>query len=294
MTSQVAQYVTTYASHTPYLTVDEWKAAPTAIDTTSLLPNGTSAQQNQVIKDAVERASSMVDGYCYQVLAATSDTAFGRYRIGRDQVVRVPLPFKPVLEVSAISVGATPSMLTALSSLADVVIFPHGVIEVPLWNGLPTLPYPFQGLGQRPLVQVTYVNGWPNTTLAAPATAGGSNVTVASALGIYPGTMLTIYDVTAGTEPVTVAPTYTPGSTTVPLTAPLAFAHTAGVSISNLPPRIKEATVLLASVLIQTRGDDAIVIDSIDSPAQTQALPKASARNLDIARQLLAPFRRAW
>lgn len=292
--TQIAPYVTTYASRTPYLTVAEWKAAPTAIDTKSLLPNGTQAQQDQVIKDAVERASSMVDGYCYQVLAATQDTAFGRYRVGRDQTIRVPLPFKPVLEVSAISVGATPSTLTALTSLADVAIFPHGVIEVPLWNALAPAPYPFQGLGTRPLVSVTYVNGWPNTTLTGAVNAGGTSLTVASALGIYPGTALTIYDVTAGTEPVVVAASYVPGSTTVPLVAPLAFAHAVGVSVSNLPPRVKEATVLLASVLVQTRGDDAIVIDSIDSPGQTQTMPKASARNLDIARQLLAPFRRAW
>lgn len=291
MASQVAPYVVTYASRTPYLTFAEWAAAPTAIDTSSLLPGGTPAQQQQIVVDAIERASSMIDGYCYQVLAATRDVdPPARYRVGRDGCLRIPLKFKPILEVSDVQVGATPSLLASLTSLADVVIG-EGVIEVPLWQWAPSTLTP-AGVGGRPLVKVTYVNGWPNTTLATSAAAGTSSLTVTSGLGIYPGSMLTIYDVAAGTEPVTVAASYTPGSTTVPLAAALSFTHGAGVSVSNLPPRIKEAAVLLTSVLIQTRGDDAIVLDSIDSPTQVQAVPKASARNLDLARDMLQPFRR--
>jgi hypothetical protein len=274
-TPAIAQYVTTYAAHTPYLTLAEWLAAPTAIDVSDLITGGSPAQQNQAVQDAIERASSWMDRICHQVLAATTDTHRGRYLVSRFGTVRIPLPRKPVLEVSAVSVGSTPSTMSTLTSLADVDISPYGVIEVRVTGTYPG-PSGYWG-GFRPIVGVTYVNGWPNTTLAVDAAAASSSVTVASSLGVYPGTALTIYDVTGGTEHVVVGPGFTAGSTTVPLVAPLVYAHTAGVSISNLPPVAKEAATLLTSALIQTRGDDAIVLESMDTPSKMSPAYGANA-----------------
>jgi hypothetical protein len=280
----VAQYVTTYAAHTPYLTLAEWLAAPTAIDISDLITGGSPDQQNQAVQDAIERASSWEDRICHQVLAATTDTHRGRYRVNRWGTVKIPLPRKPILEVSAVSIGFTPSTMAALTSLADVDISPYGVIEVPVTNT--TLASSLRG-GIRPIVGVTYVNGYPNTILAADVAAASSSITVASSLGIYPGTALTIYDVTGGTEHVVVSPGFTGGSTTVPLVAPLAHAHTTGVSISNLPPVAKEAAILLTSALIQTRGSDAIVLDSMDTPTKMQAAYGANADAERLAKVLL-------
>lgn len=295
MTSQVAPYVTTYADRTPYLTLAEWLAAPTAIDIDDLIVGGTVDQQHQAITTAIERASSMVDGYCLQVLAATSDVVQNRYRVTRWGTVVVPLPFKPVLEVSAVSVGYSPSTMAALSSLADVVVGAHGTIEVPLSGAAVSGPFNSSSTNSRPLVRVTYVNGWPNTLLAADTLAGATSITVTSGLGIYPGTDLTIYDVATGTgtEHVTVDASYVTGSVTVPLTAALASAHTAGVSVSNLPPRVKEAAILLTTHLIQVRGSDAIVLDSMAAPMIMSAQRKAAASNLELAQSMLAPYRRA-
>ena len=282
----VAGFVTTYASHTPYLTTEEWLAAPTAIDITDLIQDGSRAQQNQAVQDSIERASSWVDRICHQVLAATRDTHRGTYLVNQWGAVRIPLPRKPVLEVSSIRVGSRPSNLTALSSLADVDISQHGVITVPVQAV--ALPYASSGFGTRPIVEVIYVNGYPNSTLAADVTANASSITVASSLGIYPGTELTIYDVTAGTEHVVVAGGFVAGSPTVPLVAPLTCDHLAKVSISNLPPVVKEASILLTSALIQTRGDDAIVLESMDEPTKKQAAYGANADAERLAAVLLA------
>lgn len=287
----VAANVTTYASHTPYLTLLEWQAAPTAIDTSDLVLGGSPTQEAQVVTDVIERASSMLDELCYQVLAATKDTHSGRYLVNQWGVVKVPLPRKPILEVSAVSVGSRQSGMAPLTSLADVYISPHGVIEVPVQNVL--LPYASFGSGTRPIVQVTYVNGFPNTTLTAPFIATATNITVASSLGIYPGTALTIYDTTGGNDMVTVAPSFVAGSLTVPLVAPLGFAHAAGVSVSNLPPKVKQATILLTSELIAVRGNEAIVLDSIAAAMTASATRKGSAANLDLAASIIQSLRRS-
>ncbi|AUG78100.1 hypothetical protein CFP65_3300 [Kitasatospora sp. MMS16-BH015] len=90
-----------------------------------------------------------------------------------------------------------------------------------------------------------------HTTLAAPATAGASTVTLAaltgsaanSAASVLPGgTVLTVGYGTAGAETVTVAPggvaTTTPGYTSVAvtLTAPLARSHVAGEAVCQPLP----------------------------------------------------------
>ena len=283
----VAPSVTTYASHTPYLTLAEWLAAPTAIDISDLIQGGTAAQQNQAVQDAIERASSWVDRICHQVLAATTDTHSGRYLVNRWGNVKIPLPRKPILEVSAIAMGDNPSSMNLLASLVDVDIGGHGVIDVPAPGSPFGSNYGF-GIGSRPLVRVTYVNGYPNTVLSASAAAAATSIVVTSALGIYPGSALTVYDAIAGTEKVTVASSYVAGSTTLPLVGALVYAHLAGVSVSNLPPVVKQAAILLTSALIQTRGDDAIVLDTMDTPTKMQSAYGANADAERLAGVLLA------
>lgn len=284
----VAPYVTTYTSHVPYITLAEWLAAPTSLDIFNLVPGGTQEQQNAAIRSQIERASSWIDRICHQVLAATKDTSIRRCRVDVRGYVKMPLPRKPVLEVVAVSVGSSPSNMSALSTLVDVEIGEHGVVSIPVYNaslGRGSLP--------QPLVQVTYINGWPNTLLAANVPASASSLTVASSLGIYPGSVLSIYDtdLTGGTEQVTVASTFVPGGTTVPLTAPTQYAHVSGTSFSSLPPVVKEAAVLLTSALLQTRGADALVIGSTDPPQQTP-MSNGMSQAERLASAMLADYRR--
>jgi len=90
------------------------------------------------------------------------------------------------------------------------------------------------GPSNQVFLNYTYVAGYTNTTLAAASTVGATSVTVANGTGIIAGQMLSIYD-GMNTELVTVASTYTFGSTTVPLTRALVNAHAIGSSFSALP-----------------------------------------------------------
>lgn len=285
----VAPYVPSYASRTPYLTVTEFLNAPTSVDITDLVPGGTEAQQTQALSDVIARASSWVDDECQQILAATVDLAAGRFRVDRYGMIRVPLPFKPVLEVQSVSIGWQVNNLTALTDLSGVEFGQHGTIGVPA--GTPAGMFPPGGYapGDRPYVQVQYVNGWPNTTITADATQAATTVTVASSVGVYPATVLTVYD-GSSTETVTVASVT---GTTLTLTSPLAFAHTAGTPLSALPPKVKQACILLTTALIQTRGNDAIVLSEMVEPHATQSKDAATTETVMLALDLLGALRRA-
>jgi outer membrane lipoprotein-sorting protein len=105
--------------------------------------------------------------------------------------------------------------------------------------------------------------------------------------------MLYLYD-GASTERVTVADSYTFGSTTVPLTSALVYAHTAGVSVSNLPAAIKEATILMTTAYLKIRGDASMTM-AITNTATQQSPGTGSGRigtEVGHVQDLLKPFRR--
>lgn len=293
--SAVSPIVTAYATATPYITRAEFEAAPTALDISDLIPNGTQAQQDQALDDTILRASSWCDSICRQVLAATTDIEREWYKVDRNGSVRVPLRYKPVLEVTAVRLGTKPSSMVALTDFSDVVVKRNSV-EIPVFSfSPPSLIAPPGGIqiGSRVLVDVTYINGWVNTTLAAGVSAAATSLTVAKSLGIYAGSQFTVFDGPL-TEVVTVANTYVAGSTTVPLTTGLAHAHVAGVSISNLPSRVKEAAILLTSVLVQTRGNDAIILEAMENPGRMSTSYGAQGNNVELAKAMLETLIRVW
>lgn len=291
-----AAYVDTYASATPYITAAEYVNAPTAVDVSQLIPAGTTAANSAELVNVIARASSWVDQLCFQVLAATStvETAFARVRA--DGTVRVPCRYWPILEVDSFTVGRTPSTGTQIADTADMWVDGLSVLVVPVagvgsTSNAPARSYtggPSQ-YGDRVYCTFTYVNGYPNTTTSTLTAAGVTALPVASALGFYAGTTVTIHD-GAGTEVVTVASVT---GTTLTLTAPTAFAHAAGVSVSNLPAAVKQATISLTSALIKTRGAEALVMGSIGEEAShVSAAEGGGLEDLAIAVDLLARFKR--
>ena len=279
----------------PYLTVEEFKQAPTGVDT-NLVRNDAGASRAE-LQNTIARASSWADQICNQVLAATPDTEAGRVWLTRDGTVRIHPRQTPVLELTAFSYGDTPGNLLPLTTLTSVWVEATQIV-VPLssFNGTFSGPLQFgpQASNGPLYAQWSYVAGWPNTTLAATATAGATSITVTNPVGILPGlTWLTIYD-GAQTETVQVAATYTPGSTTIPLAAALTENHgTAGVSVSALPPAVKQAVILLTAALIKTRGAAALVMGSPrGTPEKRPQGESGSDEDIDTAEWLLSAFKR--
>jgi len=305
----INQTVETYLNRSSYASISEYQDAPTAMDTSQLVVNGTAKQQRQALAGVLDRASSIVDTYCRQVLAATEQTQTQACNVRGGWVSLVCLT-KPVLALMALELGNSPSGLSPIepSGLADVW-FGVGVINVPAWTASGggvsvNQPGPITAGGSL-FARWTYVNGWPHTTLTEPALEGDTEIVVSgppsdpsgTPKGVFPGSQLQIGD-GASYETVVVADTYVDGPT-LPLVSPLTRAYVLPVSpdtitVSGLPPAVRQATISIATALIKTRGNAAMVLTNLSSPQFEPTLASAGIdQDLSLARGLLAPFRRA-
>jgi hypothetical protein len=287
---------TTHQFSTPYLTLTEYKNAPTAIDVDNLVVGGNAAAQDAELANVIARASSWIDTYCNQILGATVEQEQQRNRMRNDGSIRFHPRYSPVIALTSLSYGVDPNSLTTVPDCSvcwiedQTVIFPYVTLlagvtsQGPLSYSFPANP------GGEMYLRYTYINGYVNSLIAS-ATAAATSLTVNNATGIVAGQMLKIYD-GANSENVTVASTYTFGSTTVPLTSALAYSHSAGVSISSLPPAIKEAAILATTAFLKVRGDNSLVMTVGSRASNAVDGSQNIGQDLAIAESLLKPYRR--
>ena len=281
----------------PYLTLTEYKNAPTALDYGNLVQGGNQAAQDAELSNAILRASSHIDQFCHQIIGATVDVEQQRVRIGNDGSLRLHPKYFPIVALTALNIGVNPQSVVAVPDPSQAWLEEQEIIY-PYANA--NLTYSSQGaLGFGPMggprntmyVNYSYVNGYANSTLAANTSVGATSITLADGTGLVAGEQITIYD-GANTEIVTVASTYTFGSATVPLTAALAYAHTAGVSVSALPAAIKQACILITSAYLKIRGDASLVMATSTNPGQQISGAQKVGSDIAVAEQILEPFRR--
>ncbi len=280
----------------PYLTLDEFKNAPTALDYGNLVQGGSQAAQDAELSNAILRASSWIDQHCDQILSATVDVEQQRGRIGTDGSVVFHPKYAPIVALTSLNIGFSPQAVVAVPdpSIAWIeeqqVIFPYANANLS-WSSAGPLGFGATGSSRaRVYVNYTYINGYFNSTIVT-ATAGASTLTVADGTGLVVGDQFTIFDGTS-TETVTVASTYTFGSATVPLTSALAFTHTAGVAASALPAAIKEACILVTSAYLKIRGDSSLILGVTNAPGQAVDGSQKIGTDIAHAQDLLKPFRR--
>ena len=283
----------------PYLSLSEFKNAPTALDYGNIVAGGNQAAQDAELTNAITRASSWIDQFCNQIIGATLDTEQQRVRLRPDGTLRIHPKYHPVVALTALSYGYTPlavdQVIASDCSVAwledQQIIFPYAQTATswssagPLSFGIPS------GSRTETYVRYTYVNGYANTLLASNAAAAATSITVKNGVGLTAGESIKIFD-GASTENITVASNYVFGSNVVPLAEPLAFAHTAGVSVSALPAAIKEAAILVTSAYLKIRGDASLVLAVTNSPGQQIDGSQKVGSDVAHAKELLLPFRR--
>ena len=288
---------TTHQFSTPYLTISEYKSAPTAIDIDNLVFNSTDPDvQDNELANVIARASSWIDTFCNQILGATNETETQRSRISSDGYIKWHPRYAPVIALTALEYGNPSTNMITVSDVSSAwiedqqILFPYASMsslltsQGPLQFGFPS------SSGSQVYLKYTYVNGYANTTIAT-ATALATSLTVTNAVGITAGLQLKIYD-GMYSENVTVASTYTFGSTTIPLTSALIYSHSAGVSISALPPAIKEAAILVTTSFLKVRGDNSLVMGVGTQPSQSVEGSQKLGTEIAMAQQLLMPYRR--
>lgn len=275
----MTQEVTTISPlfSTPYITVAEYKQAPTGTDVDDLVGGGSLALNDTELANEIARACSWMDSYCNQVLGATLDTDNFRARISRDGFLKVHPRYNPIVSVVAASVGTTPNAMVSLDPTTawletQSVLFP--MTGAAGFFGVPVQFSPPYVQGRELMVSMTYVNGYANTTLTANASQTASALSLADLTGFIPNQRFQVYD-GADNELLQVASSFVPtqGAGSLPLTTPTAKAHLAGVSISALPPAIKLAAIYMTNVLLKSRGNASVVMSGL-SFTPTEILDK--------------------
>jgi hypothetical protein len=281
----------------PYLTLQEYKNAPTALDYGNLVQGGNQAAQDAELSNAILRASSHIDQHCHQIIGATVDVEQQRVRLGNDGSLRFHPKYFPVVALTALNIGVNPQSVVAVPdpSIAwleeQEIIFPYANANLS-YSSQGALGFgPMGGARTTMYVNYSYVNGYANSTIATTATAGQTSITLADGTGIVAGEQLTIFD-GANTEIVTVASTYVFDSNTVPLLSPLVYGHAVGVSASALPAAIKQACILITSAYLKIRGDASLVMAVSTNPGQQLAGSQKVGSDIATAYEILEPFRR--
>ncbi|MGH3376336.1 MAG: hypothetical protein ACRDP6_16505 [Actinoallomurus sp.] len=282
----------------PYVTVPEFRAAPTWIDSDDLIPGGTSTKQDDELFNVLLRASAQVDTTVMQRLGGHTAVEQLRARTDRRGVLSIHPSNNPVRAVTALSYGADPTSLVLLTDLTGVWIEDarQVLVSAPTrgsWAGFLEFG-PATPAGATAFVRLTYTAGYGSATLTATANTGASTLAVSAPAGIMPGDVLRIWD-PGFEEAVTVAPGYVPGATTVPIVSPLTQTHAAGAGISALPADIHQAVICftVALLLREDASSDAPFAGAPFGPAARRSSAGGKAGGLlDEAERLLAPYRR--
>lgn len=281
-----------------YLTIAEYKNAPTAIDYNNLVVGGTSAQQDAELAAVIQRASSWIDIYVNQPLIAQNFQEQQRTRITQEGFMVISPDYNNVVALNSLSYGATPTSLTAVTDGAlQSAWFEKSQIVMPLsqvglsYSSQGPLSFGFPPNSRsRIYAAYNYCAGFCNGNISA-ATAGQSSFTMIDPIGLTAGTVVTIYD-GQYTEQVVVSPSYNYGSSTVAITTPLKYAHASGVAVGNMPQAIKEAAILATTDFLKVRGDNSLTMAITTRATAGPAAGSVFGTDLELAKQLLAPFRR--
>jgi len=279
----------------PYLTIAEFKNAPTSIDFDNLVVGGNSGAQDAELGRVILRATSYLNEYLNQDLTAQSITETQRVRFNNQGFIALHPNHNPIISLSNFEYGPTPNSLITLTD-PSTCWFENQQVIIPVSDSQLTyssqgpLAFGGTGAGSRVFVKYTYVAGYVNT-LIVTATATQTTLTVTSGAGFIAGQSYRIYD-GASSETITVASTYTFGSTTVPLTSALGFTHAAGVAIGNMPSAIKQATILATTAFIKARGDNSLTMAVTTSASGNISGAQRFGSDLALALDMVSLYRR--
>lgn len=279
----------------PYLTVDEYKNAPTSIDYNNLVVGGNQTAQDTELANVILRASSYMNEYFNQSLIAEEYTETQRARITGQGYLAIHAFNDPIISLSNFQYGTDPNGLVTLPDCSQVwfenqqMIIPLSQINATYTSQGP-LAFGSYAPRQQLFCKYTYIAGYANTTIVT-AIAGASSLVVADPTGIVAGQQLKIFE-KGKIEQVTVASTYTYGSPTVPIVTPLIYTHLAGSAIGNLPTALKQACILITTAFIKMRGDASLTMSITTNPSVNVGNQNRYSGEIAMALDMVNKYRR--
>lgn len=279
-------------NESPYITVTEYKNAPTSIDYNNLVVGGNEAAQDAELANVILRASSYMNEYFNQSLVADTITETKRTRVTPQGWISLHPKNSNLVALTDFEYGANPNNLTVLPDCSQAW-FEEQQLVIPLYQSTMSSQGPLSfgfPMSNRNIIfcKYTYIAGFPVTT--SSGVAGESSITVADATGILPGQRLRISD-GAKSEQVTVDSTYVFGDTTVPVAAPLGRSHT-NAATDALPAVVKEACILLTTAFIKIRGDQSLTMMATTRPSGAMMGSELYGSEIKLALDMVDKFRR--
>jgi hypothetical protein len=280
----------------PYVSVAEYRAHPTFLDSNNLRTGHTQVEQDAALTNILLEASQWADDKVNMPLGAHVRTENVRLTASRTGQLRYHPEHAPVISVIGMSVGSAPAELdpvsdpqvwTELDGRIIVAFNPAG------GPGLGSLQFGSVAVGMEQLVSWTYVAGFPATQLAAPAAAGTSTLEVRNPVGILPGTVLRLW--TPGKEEAVTVTSV--NAETLTVSRSIANAHPEGMTCSALPTTAREAIIKYATYLLMRPASTAEAVAPRGAPATTSTSGDArrtgrSTFLYDDACKLLKPYKR--
>lgn len=259
----------------PYVGVDEFRAAPTWIDSNNLIPQGNQNLQDAEMYNVLLRASQWAWDSCDQPLHAHLVGA-ERDRVRIDRRGRIHLHPKnhPVRSIVGIAFGPDPSLMTVLQNASQIttswVEDQRGLVV-----GLIPTNGAFLGnlqFGRAPsdgglvFVEYSYVAGYANTYLTSNAASGQPDLSVADPTGFMPPAtnfLGNMYGASVARiwnpgleEAFAVSQNYQQGANPVVASTNLVNSHTAtgapkfGPQVSEFPAELRTAVIQYAVALL--------------------------------------------
>lgn len=291
----------------PYITRDQYRASPTAMDTQNLIRNGAQADQDSELDRIILQASGWCDNMAEQPLTAQTTTETMRAPVASDGTLRLHPRQHPIMAVTGASFGPDPANLSALSSLAAVwvenqsVILPMQTTLASGWTG--PLQFGTARPGSRVYVALSYVAGYAVSTLTSAVLAAATVLPVKDATGFVPGQQVRIQQGGAptGTGSAQTALAQTTGvvssadliAKTVTLTAPVGLGFEVGAAVTTLPEEVEQAAVYATTALLKQRGSGALVMRGGNSATVKKDGSQPGAEEFETAEAILAFYRPA-
>ena len=303
---------------TPYITPQILTNAPTGISWRTIPSSkATPAEQLAEQINLCQRATSRIDSAVNNVLRATieTETLYGPdYRVALRSstgVVRALMSRYPVTQVlsgKAAPAASFPPVFTNIPATAFAVERPilglygtstpsgsgDGGQAIFIAPGFVDWSWGRQGYQ----IQITYVNGWPHSSLTASVAAGATTINIDDCTGWAPivtggfGAAGLIYDGNNQESITCASSSAQSGPGTLTLTAGTTFAHNQGVVVTSLPSSIMWAAVLFACSEALTRGTTATTIQTIAGTGEGTTGAASHYELAYMAQEILMPYRR--
>lgn len=248
-----------------YITCEEYRAQPTALQTNNLVPGAVQSVQDAQLASLILKASRQIDIWALQPLYATTSSQNDESVRIRDGDLILRAHQDRVKSITALAWGVQWTALTTITNPTCFIEENHVRVALngagTVWSGSLNINQPTNCGGA--FANWSLVAGWATTRLSSSCLSSATSITVDNAAGIVGAgggvapTMLTLTDTDGATKAQVTVATVT--GSIITLTGPVGVAFNAGAGVAESED-IKEAAVLAVSHYIRARKGSGVVM----------------------------------